>query len=120
MASKMKPPTGLNASGKALWADVTGKYDLRSDELRVLEAAAFEADLIDTMQAAMGGAPLMVRGSMGQEVMNPIVSELRQHRATLATLLKQLKLPDDSEQAAGERSASARAAANARWSRRGA
>jgi hypothetical protein len=61
-----------------------------------------------------------VRGSQGQDVINPLISELRQHRSTLAALLRQLKLPDDSASAAEARSTSARAAANARWSRRGA
>jgi hypothetical protein len=68
----------------------------------------------------MAGAPLLVRGSQGQDVINPLISELRQHRATLASLLRQLKLPDESTRLAEARSTSARAAANARWSRRGA
>jgi hypothetical protein len=52
-------------------------------------------------------------------VINPLISELRQHRSTLASLLRQLKLPDESVSAEA-RSTAARAAANARWSRRGA
>src|SRR4051794_28342793 len=97
MAAKPKPkvPEGLATAGKALWSDVTGKYELRADELRVLEAAAFEADLINSLQASLAEAPMMVRGSMGQDVLNPVVSEVRQHRATFAALLRQLKLPDD-------------------------
>lgn len=119
--AKAKQPAGLGAAGKALWADVTGKYELRVDELRVLESAAFEADLIAGMQAGMAEAPLMVKGSMGQTVVNPLLSELRQHRATFAALLRQLKLPDDeSTDQGGALSAKNRAAANARWARRGA
>jgi hypothetical protein len=112
-------PSGLGPSGELLWRDISGKYGLRADELRVLEDAAREADLISTLDAGMAGQDLLVRGSQGQMVINPLISELRQHRSTLASLLRQLKLPDESVSAEA-RSTAARAAANARWSRRGA
>jgi hypothetical protein len=112
-------PSGLGESGRRLWSEISGKYGLRADEARVLEDAAREADLIATLDAGMAGQSLLVRGSQGQDVINPLISELRQHRATLAALLRQLKLPDEAADAAA-RSNSARAAANARWSRRGA
>jgi hypothetical protein len=32
---------------------------------------------------------------MGQQEINPLISELRQHRSALASLLKQLALPDE-------------------------
>ena len=122
MTTKPQAPTGLSDGGSRLWATVVGAYDLRVDEQRVLEDACREADLIDAMVAGMEGKALVVEGSKGQPVVNPLVSELRQHRSTLATLMRQLKLPEDgdSEAEAGRRSASARSAANARWSRRGA
>jgi hypothetical protein len=121
MPTKPKAPTALDEHGKALWADIVGKYELRADELRVLEAAGCEADLIDAMQAALSDQPLMIEGSQGQKVINPLVSELRQHRATFAGLLRQLKLPDENSTDVGAAlSAKNRAAANARWARRGA
>jgi hypothetical protein len=112
-------PSGLGTAGTALWSAIAGKYGLRADEARVLEDAAREADLIATLDAGMAGQDLLVRGSQGQQVINPLISELRQHRSTLAALLRQLKLPDE-EVSAEARSNAARAAANARWSRRGA
>lgn len=120
--SKPSAPETLQQGGRALWVAVTEKYELRRDELRVLEDACHEADLVDTMAAALAGGDLMITGSQGQQVVNPLVSELRQHRNTLAGLMRQLKLPEDgdAEREAGERSTKARAAANARWSRRGA
>ena len=119
--SKLKAPSGLADSGSALWSSIADVYELRADELRVLEDASREADLITTLNDGLRGEPLMVSGSMGQDVINPLISELRQHRATLASLLRQLKLPDDNEAAsAGSRSAAARAAVNARWAKRGA
>lgn len=115
-------PKGLAASGKKLWNGIAGpgKYTLRADELQVLEDACYEADLISVLRVGMVGEPLKVRGSQGQDVINPIIAELRQHRATLATLLRSLKLPDLEGEASSARSTSARAAANARWARRGA
>jgi hypothetical protein len=54
---------------------------------------------------------------MGQDVAAPHVSEIRQHRATLATLLGKLRLPDD-EAGSGSGSSSSeagRALVNQRW-----
>lgn len=112
-------PTDLGDAGRRLWDQISGTYKLRADELRVLEDAAHEADLIATLNGGLVDAPLLVRGSQGQEVINPLISELRQHRATLASLLRQLKLPDEAAPQQS-RSSQAREAVNARWSRRGA
>lgn len=115
----MKMPTKLGAAGRRLWKDVTETYDLRPDEFRILEAASREVDLIAKMEKAMEGQSLTVTGSMGQTVAHPILSELRQHRAIVKSLLGSLRLPDDEAKPTPERSTSARAAAQARW-RRGA
>ncbi|WP_067891236.1 hypothetical protein [Nocardia vaccinii] len=117
--AKVTAPRNLSAAGRKLWTKITTDYDLRADELRVLEDACRESDLIDTLEAESRGAQLVVQGSTGQPVINPLISELRQHRSTLASLFRQLKLPDEGANPEA-RSASARAAANARWSRRGA
>lgn len=109
-------PARLAAKGQELWDQVAGHYQLRPDELRTLEDACREADLVERLEAELQDAPLMVKGSMGQMVASPLVSELRQHRATLNTLLKSLKLPDEAPNASAT-STSARAAARARWSR---
>ncbi|MBF6315036.1 hypothetical protein [Nocardia farcinica] len=122
MASKKPaPPQGLRPGGRKLWTDVVGKWELRPDELRVLREACREVDLIDALELALSKDALMIPGSMGQRVVNPLVTELRQHRATLAALLRQLKLPDaDGNEGEKElRSTAARAAANARWGARG-
>lgn len=118
----LKPPAGLNPTGRALWNSITKDYELRADERRILTDACREADLIQALTKELDGSDILIIGSQGQQVLNPIVSELRQHRSTLASLLKQLKLPDATDEKkddAGDRSASARAAAQARWSRRG-
>lgn len=116
--SKRSCPPGLGDSAQSLWADVTSQYDLRVDELQVLEQACREADLIAKLEQAQATEPMLTTGSMGQKVISPYISELRQHRAIFSQLLRQLKLPD--ENGASERSSAARAAANARWGNRGA
>ncbi len=111
--TKITAPRGLRASGKKLWAATTEMYEMREDELLVLKDACGEADLIDRMVKELESESLTVSGSMGQLVAHPLVQELRQHRATLATLLGKLKLPDE-----GGNSGAAnqqREAAQSRW-----
>lgn len=119
MSESVEVPAGLGDRGTVLWREVSAEFDLRADELRVLEDACREADLIDALADALDAEDLLVTGSKGQPVMNPLVPELRQHRATLAALFRQLRLPDDGDSPEA-RSTQAREAANARWSRRGA
>ncbi|OIN80879.1 hypothetical protein [Mycobacterium malmoense] len=112
-----KRPANLAKAGRELWNAVIGKYEFRPDELRILEDACREADLIDDMEKAQRGADRIVKGSMGQPVINPLISELRQHRATLATLLRGLKLPDEGA-GTGADGSQQRQAAQARWAKR--
>lgn len=134
--TKHPAPRTLRTSGKKLWQDVTKEYDLRPDEYRILEDACRQADLVDELAKAQDSEDLMIQGSMGQMILHPLIAEVRQHRTTLSNLLAKLKLPDlmldeggsgdgDSGESApaaagNDRAAKARAAANARWSRRGA
>ncbi|GAA1528538.1 hypothetical protein GCM10009730_42240 [Streptomyces albidochromogenes] len=110
-------PAGLGDRAAQLWQDINVAQELRTDELRILEDACREVDLIERMHAELQDAPLVVRGSMGQDVANPLVQELRQHRALVARLLGTLKLADDEqEQRDGQaRSSQARHAALSRW-----
>ena len=115
--AKVPAPAKLSAKARRLWSSVTEKYDLRADELRVLEDACREVDLVERLEKALADGDLIVRGSQGQPVANPLVTEIRQHRGQLQRLLGSLKLPDEDGRAAESRSSSARAAANARWRR---
>ncbi|TDZ91160.1 hypothetical protein [Mycobacteroides salmoniphilum] len=122
-----KAPTGLRRGGKELWTSIHAKhYVLRPDELRVLEDACHQADLIDEinreLRKQLRDGNFMVAGSMGQQVSNPLISEIRQHRATLTQMLAKLKLPDlpadPNANAGGEgqvRGEQQRGAANSRW-----
>jgi hypothetical protein len=117
MTASTRPPS-LGKRGRALWDSIVPKYDLRPDELCTLEDACREADLIERLHAELAEAELTTKGSMGQEVASPYVSEIRQHRTVLTNLLKTLKLPDSAAGAARKRaqvSDAARAAARVRW-----
>ena len=116
-ATKPTTPRGLAKAGRKLWNGIAGHYELRPDEVRVLEDSCRQADLIDELAAATVDAPKLVKGSQGQSVINPLISELRQHRATLKSLLGSLNLPDETGET--PRSVSARKAAASRWSKTG-
>lgn len=116
---KIPAPKDLGERALTLWTEITGKYTLRTDELFLLEAACREIDLIDRMESYQRGDDLIGRGSQGQEVAAPMLSELRQHRALFAAHMKQLALPDEDGRQAAKVSETQRANANARWKRTG-
>lgn len=121
--SKPKAPASLSSTGKTLWDEVVKNYDLRADELRTLEDACAASDMLHELMQAWSdlGRPYITKGSMGQEVEHPLIGSIDKQRKARQAFLKQLRLPDDGKaDDAGERSSQARAAANARWSRRGA
>lgn len=115
---KPRMPGGLGDKAKKVWKGIVDVYELRPDELRILEDACREIDLVERLEKEISrpGAKLMMPGSMGQMVANPLVQEIRQHRAVVERLLARLKLPDEPAAAPSSRSESARAAAQARWS----
>lgn len=126
MTATPRKPKGLGESGQALWDEIINHdppYELRPDELAILRHACREEDLIDRLHEALAEAELTTRGSMGQEVASPFVSEIRQHCATQATLFAKLKLPDTPSGLSRKKahtSEQARMAVRARWDRAGA
>ena len=113
-------PPGLSPAARKLWRDVEKGQRLRPDQFRILEDACKEADVIDAMEAAWleEGRPMTSRGSQGQLVAHPLISELRQHRGTITTLLRTLALADTDTSATDAKRAtreSATALARARW-----
>lgn len=124
MAEPKSAPDGLGSEALVFWEAVLASYKLRPDELRLLEDACREIDLIERMNDALGKRKTpMVKGSMGQQRVNPLYQEVRQHRLALAVILKQLKLPSLDGEGEGEKqlprgndaSTSARRAAIASW-----
>lgn len=109
-----KPPKSLQDAGKALWSSIADRYVLRADEIARLEHACRTADMVAMLEAAWveKGCPTETTGSMGQEVIHPLIGELRSQRAALDGALVRLKLPDDESEESGNQQ---RDAANSRW-----
>lgn len=112
-------PDFLGDSGRKLWLSVTERYELRPDELALLEQACATSDMIAELEVARAaeGRPLTTTGSMGQEVIHPYIGELRAQRSQVAALMAKLKLPDDATRVPSDVSSAARKAASSRWSR---
>lgn len=112
------PPSNLGERGGLLWESIAHTYELNPTEIQLLIDACREADLIERLQDALSVSDLTTRGSMGQEVASPFVSEIRQHRLGLSALMAKLKLPETPATAARKSavvSEKARMAARARW-----
>lgn len=117
---KRRAPASMGTRALKFWHLMTDKYEFREDELRLLEDACREMTLIDTMDRALRNNGLVQTGSQGQVVANPLLREVRQHRAVLNRLLDSLQIPDEpgdgrAEAAAEVRSINARNAAKSRW-----
>ena len=121
-------PNELGESGQKVWRDVVSQFELTSGELAILAEAAAEKDLIDALNAEWVrlGTPYVSVGSMRQEVIHPLIGELRQHRAVYRQLIASLKLPpavDEPEQGVNENarltaSEAGRKGAQIRWGSR--
>lgn len=113
-------PPGLTHRGAALWTAVVARYELRIDDLIVLAESARVLELVDVLAGQLAKAESwVVKGSMGQPAPHPLLGELRSARVLLASLLRQLKLPDEIEDSTPvvetPTSIRARHASNARW-----
>lgn len=117
MTQSTPAPKGLALEGRRLWRDVLKEFDLGPAELRILEDACREVDLIDMIEAELAGADLVVTGSQGQPVAHPLAQEIRLHRAVLRQLLGALRLPEEEDDSWSGLSTSERGrkAAMARW-----
>jgi hypothetical protein len=116
--SRPRKPTGLGSRGSRLWRDITSDYSLRADELRLLEAAAKTLDELARLERALASEDVTVAGSKGQTRAHPLVASIDSHRRLLASLVKQLDLPD-AETGTGRSALSEKRskAATTRWDR---
>jgi hypothetical protein len=113
MAGRPKP-----TAGEAFRAEVTARWELTAPELLILDGTCAAVDRIDALEALVDRDGLMVPGSAGQLVMHPAVGEVRKHRALVARLVNQLRLPDEEGRpVASMTHGRAQRAAQARWAR---
>ncbi len=89
---KLRKPRGLKASGSRLWETVNEEYELEYEpaKLEILAHACRVSDAIAGLERAAAKEPLTVRGSAGQKVIQPLISEIRFQRGLLAQLLARL------------------------------
>jgi hypothetical protein len=95
----MRVPAGLHKPGKALWRRITSEFDLQNDpdKAELLFEACKTADQIAELDEAAAEAPLTVKGSMGQPVISPFISEARVQRGLLAQLLARMNFAEAGE-----------------------
>ena len=112
-------PKILGARGGKLWADLQATLEFDPHEEALLLEVCRTLDLIDALALSVDSHGVMIGGSAGQDVLNPAVSELRQAQQSYARLVTMLNLNEAATGASiiSATSASASAAANARWSK---
>lgn len=111
----MQKPNDLKGEGSAFWDEVTSIYSLTPAEFRLLKRACKELDLIEALENDIDYSKLRRAGSMGNDISDPLISEIRQHGSIFIHLVKAMRIPDEAERE--NRSAMARKAANARWTK---
>ncbi len=116
-----EPPAGLAEAGRALWlalvGDVAEDWELDRRELHLLERACVCADRLAELDAAVERDGATTRGSRGQLVVHPALSEGRMLELVQMRLLKTVELADPAE-ARSPASSRGKRAADARWSRK--
>ena len=103
MTKLIPPPKALGEAGRALWRGIAKQWhdddvDPDARELRTLADACSEADTLnileDELRTARASGSLIVRGSQGQPVAHPFVSEARASRTAIRTALFKLGMVD--------------------------
>lgn len=89
---KPKPPRGTRSAGRAVWLDVTARFELTQTELVTLREVVRTVDNLDRLAAVVEHDGPMVGGG---ERVHPALVETRQLRLVLARLVAALRLPDE-------------------------
>lgn len=117
-----EPPARSGPSGRALWADVLGKYELEQHETALLREMVRTVDLLDELAAIVEREGLMVPVLPAGSRVHPAAVEARQARISLARLSASLRLPagEEGEQAEHLRRPQRRGGARGTYGIRGA
>lgn len=111
---KTPSPKDLGPAGRKLWREITLEFQFDSPiELNSLRHSCLLEDDLARLRTALETAPLLARGSMGQDVESPLLASIRQAVALQARLLASIAVEGDS--GAASRSHAGRALASQRW-----
>lgn len=92
--STPRAPTGLGPRGRRFWRGTVGEFDLSGAELEILAEACRTLDDLDRLAEMVAENGATVKGSQGQPVVNPALTESRGQRLALHRLVSALQLPD--------------------------
>ncbi|MBD2894776.1 hypothetical protein amrb99_37040 [Actinomadura sp. RB99] len=92
-----RAPSGTGSSGRRLWSEVLGEYELEEHELALLREMVRTVDLLDDLDAQVRKDGLMVETAGGGRRVHPAAVEARQTRIALARLSAALRLPAGEE-----------------------
>ena len=86
----LQPPEGLGEGGRALWDELTERWEFDAHDMALLRRAVQTVDHCDRLQATINAAGMLT----GAEV-----TELRQQTIVLARLFAALRVPTGSPDA---------------------
>jgi hypothetical protein len=92
-ASRQRPPKGLGAAGRRLWARTVADWDLSEDSLTLLRQACHVADACDLLQGMAAVQCPVIPTRLGGVTPNPVHVELRSERRVLLALMVALREP---------------------------
>ncbi|CCH77738.1 hypothetical protein BN12_220016 [Nostocoides japonicum T1-X7] len=111
-----RPPAGLGTRGRRFWRSTLSSFELSDAEILVLEEACRTLDDLDRLEEMVAQHGPSVKGSQGQVVVNPALTEARGQRAILHRLIAALQLPDlDDRPMPSSTSMRSQKAAQVRW-----
>jgi hypothetical protein len=112
ISTALKPPAELGKPGRALWAKATEAFTFQDPrELLALAHSCQLEDDLARLRRELVDSPLVVKGSTGQPVENPLLGSIRNGLALQAKLLGSIAVPE-AEQA---RAHAGRALVAQRW-----
>jgi len=91
MSGPPRPPKGLEAAGRRLHREITGRFELDAAEMALLVQACRTADSLEALQVALDASSVV--DGVGRP--SPLLAELRQQRLVLARLVAALRIPDE-------------------------
>ena len=91
----IRPPSTLGERGRTAWRKVVDAYTLTPPELELLRVACTALDQLHRIELAIKGSSSMTtKGSAGQLVGHPLLTEWRLHAESVRRICQQLNLPD--------------------------